>query len=81
MKIYHIKFKTVVPEHDGVTVTHQEFATSDGAASKRITEIKKEFKDTLDDKPERTAIDVPTTRTELVEWLNKHALLAGVVFP
>lgn len=80
MKIYQIDYKVVVPEQDGVTVTHHEFAASDGAASKRCTEIKKDLKDTLDDKPERKAIDIPTDKNGLIAWLNKNASLAGVVF-
>jgi len=79
MKIYRISYSTAEKQNEGVVITHQEFAASDGAASKRCTEIKKQLKDTLDDKPEREGIDIPTTKNELIDWLNKNASVAGVV--
>ena len=79
MRIYCIKYSTTHPEQEGIVIKHQEFAGSDGAASKRCTEIKKSMKDTLDDKPEREAIDIPTKKDELIAWLNNNASLAGVV--
>lgn len=71
MKIYRIKYTTA--NADGKISKHQEFAASDGAASKRCTEIKKAKSDTLDSKPERAAIDVPTNKAELIDWLNTNA--------
>lgn len=80
MKIYRIKYTLASGAGDTIVLTKkQEFAASDGAASKRCTELKKDFKDTLDDKPEREAIDIPTDKTGLIEWLNKNAVVAGVV--
>lgn len=69
MKIYRISYcRNGVP--------HQKFAGSDDAASKCSTELKK-GKD-IDDKPEREAIDIPTDKVGLIEWLNVHAHMAVV---
>jgi hypothetical protein len=79
MRIYRIEYSVVDTDSDvPVVTTHQEFAASDGAASKRVTEIKRDCKDTLDDKPTREAVDIPTTKADLIEWLNKHASVVGV---
>lgn len=80
MKLHRIKYTLTSGAGDTILLTKkQEFAAADGAASKRCTEIKKDFKDTLDDKPEREAIDIPTDKTGLIEWLNNNASVAGVV--
>lgn len=79
MKIYRISYS--IAEDDGTVVSYQNFEASDGAASKRGTAIKTEFKDQLDDKPVREAIDVPTNKADLIEWLNKNATVAKVVMP
>lgn len=68
MKIYQIKYG----QKEGVE--RQEFAASDGAASKRCTELKKDA-DTVG-KPERSAIDIPTNKADLIDWLNKNASYA-----
>lgn len=50
--------------------------TSDGAASKLCTALKKADRSC---EPERAEIDVPTTRKELVLFLNAHAAPAALV--
>jgi hypothetical protein len=54
----------------------QEFAASDGAASARITALKKEGG--IQGKPEREPVEIPTDKTGLIEWLNTNAYLAVV---
>lgn len=65
----HCVFYTPEGEAD-----RQEFFASEGAASKRCTELKKIGG--LLGKPEREAVDVPTNKTGLIEWLNENAGLA-----
>lgn len=81
MKLYKITYDLVdedaAADGGNIVKTMQEFATSDGAASKRCTAIKSEFKKQLDGKPEREALDVPNTKVELVEWLNKNATMVS----
>lgn len=81
MKLYKITYDLVdedaAADGGNIVKTMQEFATSDGAASKRCTAIKAAFKKQLDGKVERAPIDVPSTKAELVEWLNKNATMAG----
>lgn len=56
-------------------VKRQEFATSDGEASKRCTALK--MADGVDKKPERIGVEVPTDKSDLLEWLNANATFAG----
>ncbi len=77
MKIYRITYKTA--DDSGNITSRQEFAASDGAASKRITEIKLKYKETLEDKPARGPVEVPTNKADLIEWLNTNATIVGVV--
>lgn len=79
MKLHIIKYSVIDPDKSGLVINMQAFEASDGMASKRVTEIKKELKDTLDDKPTREPIDIPTDKAGLLEWLNENASVAGVV--
>lgn len=58
-------------------IERQEFAASDGAASARVTVLKKEGG--LTGKPEREPVEIPTDRNGLIEWLNKNARIAEEV--
>lgn len=81
MNLHRIEYSLADKDKEGVVTTRQEFHASEGAASKRMTEIKKVHKDELDDKPTRESVDVPTTKAELILWLNKHASIVGVELP
>lgn len=72
MNLHRVTY-SLADEKSGIVTHHQEFFGSDGAASKRMTELKKEKKDELDGKVERAPIDIPTGKVDLLEWLNTHA--------
>lgn len=65
MNIYRLKYEN----KDGEA--RQQFAASDGAASKRSSELKASG-DAMK-RPERELVDVPTTKAELIDWLNANA--------
>lgn len=73
MKLYMItRIADGLTTEGGVEPSRQicGWATSDGAASKWCTQMKKLDPD---NKPERAAFEVPTTREELVKFLNAFA--------
>jgi hypothetical protein len=80
MKLHRINYTITDKEHEGVLIHMQAFEASDGAASKRMTEIKTTLKAELDDKPTREAVEIPTDKTGLLEWLNANAMITSVVF-
>lgn len=51
-----------------------EFAASDGAASKRSTELKKDKGIKVES---RNAVEIPTDKTGLLAWLNANATYAA----
>lgn len=70
-RVIYTPVPTEGPDQDGLD--RQEFFASAGDASKRRTELKKA--NLCIGKPEQEAIDVPTTKTELLAWLNKNATI------
>jgi hypothetical protein len=76
MNLHRVTF-SLADEKSGIITHHQEFFGSDGAASKRMTEIKKDKKAELDGKVEREPIDIPTGKVDLLAWLNVHATVVS----
>lgn len=58
-------------------VERAEYFSSEGAASKRCTELRKDT--AVDGKPERESLEIPTNRDGLLEWLNLNAYLQAPI--
>lgn len=67
MKLHRVTY--IVDAGDGESQV-RKFAASGDAASKMVTALKKDLGVKLVGKPERDEIDVPTTKTELINFLN-----------
>lgn len=65
MRLYEVKYEN----KDGDV--RRQFAGSDGDASKLSTKLKADG--TAVAKPVREQIEVPTTKVELLAWLNANA--------
>lgn len=69
MKLHRVTYRSQ-SELGGSAVQVRKFAASGDAASKMVTALKKDLGAKLVGKPERDEIDVPTTKTELINFLN-----------
>ncbi len=76
MKLHMVTY--VIDDDTPAEVTLRKFAGSESDASKMATALKKEHK--LIGKPEREAIEIPTDKAGLLEWLNKNATVHGLEF-
>jgi hypothetical protein len=68
MNLHQVTYETT--EDD---LTRRQFFTSGGDASKFRTALKADK--TVVGKPVQEAVDVPTTKADLLEWLNKNATI------